>query len=421
MMVNCSCTRPVLSIWTFCPWCGKRRRWRERDSRNTKESRVMDQAEQLYASLMVEHHAQPHVRHAEALRGELSNYLSAKAKSEAQTTGEDIAAFLLAKNISGGGRTAVHDIRCPYLGTDNVTYCDCEVQLSHRTLENYRQKLEASFQRIPIAGRQDNPAADWRCKAAIQQLRKRQLLAAVTTKVTRPAWSSTMRDLLENMFCSAQVEPNPQTRAVILHDRAYILDTFRTMVRGSQAGQTLIQKVIWLPNREGLMFGYSWGKTLRDGTEHVFAVRRDSSDPHICLVTAIEDLLIAARAAGWDMTTGYLFRDMHRRGRSDWASAPPMSANKGTTILKQYLRQANIKEDITIHSCRAGGALYRHFQGEDIEDIMYQAYWKSPQTAAHYMQVMRIAGVIGHEPLGEEEYRATNELPLQELYRLVRL
>src|SRR3546814_8299824 len=70
---------------------------------------------------------------------------------------------------------------------------------------------------------------------------------------------------------------------------------------------------------------------------------------------------------------------------------------------------------------RSGGALYRHFEGAELEDVMLQAYWKSPATAEHYLQVMRIAKVAGHDVLSEAEYRAWNELPLQHLQRLVSL
>src|SRR3546814_5597201 len=53
--------------------------------------------------------------------------------------------------------------------------------------------------------------------------------------------------------------------------------------------------------------------------------------------------------------------------------------------------------ELSIHSLRAGGALYRHFEGAELEDVMLQAYWKSPATAEHYLQILRIANVAGHE------------------------
>ena len=304
------------------------------------------------------------------------------------------------KNAAGSGRTVVHETSCSYLGTNSSEYCDCPIQLSFRTLEGYRVRLATALDRLPGVqwGPTGNPANHWECLVALNEFKRAQLAQGVTTAVTKPAWAGDLRRVSEAMFLEAQDTDDVGARATLLHDRAYLLDTFRTALRGSQAGRTLIQQVLWLPNNEGLIFGYTLGKTLRDGSKHTFAVRREPSDPHLCLVGAIVDFMHAARRAGWDLSAGYLFRDLHVRGKSGWAAASvsPMTARRGTQILSGWLKKLGLV-GFTIHGCRAGGALYRHFQGEDLEDLMYQAYWKSPQTAQHYLQLFKVAKVAGHE------------------------
>ena len=152
----------------------------------------------------------------------------------------------------------------------------------------------------------------------------------------------------------------------------------------------------------------------------MFAVKRDTDEPALCLVAAIEDYVGAALEAGWNISVGYLFRDVQLH--VPWEDAPPLNASKASTILQQWLAHFGMPDNVSIHGTRAGGALYRHFQGEEIEDIMLQAYWKRPETAEHYLQLFRMANFMGSEELvrSEEQYRITDSR-LREVERLTRL
>lgn len=417
------CAAAVLSVWCCCPWCGcqMRRRPHQQGFIDTQTSRSQEaDAERKFDDLVCAFRNSKHERHSDTLCSEFLTFLRSRRTALTAATGRDVGIFLMMKNDTGSGRTVVHEIQCPYLGTEAASHCDCPVQMSHRTLESYRAKLETALGRLMGGQQFQNPATHWECRAALHEFKKSQLMRGVTTRVTKPAWATDVRRLSEEMFYTAGSAEDATERAVILHDRAFILDAFRTTLRGTQAGHTLVQQVIWLPNKDGLLFGYTWGKTLRNGSKQTFAVRRETDDVHLCLVTAVEDMMAAALTAGWNMSSGYLFRDLHTRQRLPWEQAPPLSAQKGTAILQRWLKRLGIAE-LSMHSLRAGGALYRHFEGEELEDIMLQAYWKSPATAERYLQVMRIAKVAGHDVLSETEYREWNELPLQELQLLVSL
>ena len=218
---------------------------------------------------------------------------------EYRCPGEQAAKFLVHKEIQGAGRTVGHARHCPFLGAQDNELCDCPVTMSHRTLENYREKLAQAIDRSSLSDKTRNPFRAWECKAVVATIRKEQLTAGVSARVTRPLWVSSVVQLSVRMLSRARQSGYPYDRARILMHRAFIIDAFRTLTRATQLGHTLAQTVVWLPNKEGLVFNYSWGKTLRDGTSHVFAVKRDTDEPALCLVAAIEDYVGAALEANW--------------------------------------------------------------------------------------------------------------------------
>ena len=49
----------------------------------------------------------------------------------------------------------------------------------------------------------------------------------------------------------------------------------------------------------------------------------------------------------------------------------------------------------TLHGLRAGGALSMALKGHSLRDIMLQGFWKSPETALHYIGILQ--EVVGNE------------------------
>jgi hypothetical protein len=64
------------------------------------------------------------------------------------------------------------------------------------------------------------------------------------------------------------------SRFTLLRDRASLALDMQAWMRGADLAQTLTGGILWFPDRSGWLFGYTWGKTLRTGDRHVFALRR---------------------------------------------------------------------------------------------------------------------------------------------------
>ena len=90
-------------------------------------------------------------------------------------------------------------------------------------------------------------------------------------------------------------------------DIAFLAVAFSTTKRGAELTNTLIRRVLRLPNKSGLLFNFQWGKTLRDGADHLISVPDDEKYVAVCPVRAVEKWIAVGQAAGWDMTSGYLF------------------------------------------------------------------------------------------------------------------
>ena len=54
------------------------------------------------------------------------------------------------------------------------------------------------------------------------------------------------------------------------------------------------------------MFNFQWGKTLRDGSDHLITVPYEDSCVATCPVRAVGQFVEVGNHAGWDMSKGHL-------------------------------------------------------------------------------------------------------------------
>ena len=89
------------------------------------------------------------------------------------------------------------------------------------------------------------------------------------------------------------------------------------------------------------MFNFQYGKTQRDGADHILTVSYNEEYVAVCPVRAVTQLVDIGKGVGWDMTGGYLFSEIScgRDGRPIRGSLP-ISAAKMSTALKKYARAA---------------------------------------------------------------------------------
>ena len=67
--------------------------------------------------------------------------------------------------------------------------------------------------------------------------------------------------------------------------------------RPGDLGQVRVPEILRFPNDDGFLFSHIWGKTLRDGDQNVFGIRRHP-DAMICQTKAIEQYVQVAPNGG---------------------------------------------------------------------------------------------------------------------------
>ena len=75
----------------------------------------------------------------------------------------------------------------------------------------------------------------------------------------------------------------PTTRLVLARDQA----VFFSGDRPGDMGQVKVPEILRFPNDDGFLFNHVWGKTLRDGDDNVFGIKRNRQ-AKICPVQGIE-------------------------------------------------------------------------------------------------------------------------------------
>lgn len=196
-----------------------------------------------------------------------------------------------------------------------------------------------------------------------------------------------------------------------------------TTKRGDELVNTLIQRIMRLPNKSGLLLNFQRGKTQRDEADHVLAVEYDRESLTLGPVTAVERYVEVAKAVEWDMAAGYLLSATSGRRQAPRRESKPVTATYMTAELKKHAKAANLEQELSTNSFRAGGGeLPGVGGGVTFEGNAERAYWKDPKTAWRCMRLMEVvapgAGTEGMvEGLTKEQYRELNEFPLSEQNR----
>ena len=78
-------------------------------------------------------------------------------------------------------------------------------------------------------------------------------------------------------------------RYEMMQDMAFIAVVCATGKRCDDLANLLISQLVRFPDGKGIMFGFQFGKTLRDGSRHMFGLKPDDVTPEICTVRLIMD------------------------------------------------------------------------------------------------------------------------------------
>jgi hypothetical protein len=260
----------------------------------------------------------------------------------------------------------------------------------------------------------DNPAAGRVVKVFLKTIKMEQLSGGVVPRQARLLFAFKLRTVLARMNKTlGRTALSPGWRFRILRARAMFTLGAKSLKRGAELGTTRTGPILRFPDNSGFLFNYVWGKTLRDGSKHVFGVKR-TEDPLLCPVTMIEEYVQGALSLGVDLTLPNCFLFPSWLG-VDCASRDALDPKQLQIDLVFWLKRCDIYEGETWHGLRAGGSIELAIQGESLSTVMHQAFWKSPKIAKHYVKAWQVAcqSVVGGAPpadLTAESYASMNSM-----------
>ena len=326
----------------------------------------------------------------------------------------------------------VHARDCDAVGTSELSNCStteegCTLQYAHDSLRtNYVSKLAMAYERDLRV------THDWNSTLRTGYPARSDLVTQYMAfvreaqkKAQAPALlHSHLAAIIAHMTLRTRCTQDPYDRIVLARDIALFTVAFSTLKRGDGVSRTLTQRILRLPNECGFLFNFQWGKTMRDGADHLMAVEYDTKRMTTCSIRAVEQYIAVGTALDWNMTQGYLFPRISRRPNTETPirRKTPISSPDMTKSLKVHARNAGERTAFTMHSFRSGGALTRALAGQGLPTVMQRAFWKKTGTAWRCLRLMEVlipgsvenSMVTGVSP---EFYREINEFELSEQSR----
>ena len=349
----------------------------------------------------------------------------------------DVLEFLMFKNVSGTGKTFVHVLDCEYLGS-HQEYETCRIKgcgkfhaaesMRSGTISMLRKGLAA----LGLTGDWDSERATgnpvYMSSTVVRQyqlmLREQQARAGVTQRQAALLMREDVVKLLQRMSAWL-MDPSLSLdeRYEMMRDMAYIAVVFATGKRCDDLANLLIPQMVRFPDGRGIMFGFQFGKTLRDGSRQMFGLKPDDVTPEICTVRLMDDLDRFATEAGIKREGNRFFTKI-KNGKRILANIP---TDYMTERLRKHMKRANMKVEqgrlvVSIHSLRSGGPLTRMLEGDSLQKVMFEAYWKNPKTAWKYIKLLEVMGPFKYDrsSISPEEYARLNTLPMNEQRAWVR-
>ena len=237
-----------------------------------------------------------------------------------------------------------------------------------------------------------NPAADQSVKDYLRCITREQLQAGVTPKQATPFFVHKLTQLslhLQSKLDSPGL--SSLQKFILARDQAYFKTAFFSGDRPGDLSHVKVPEILRFPNDDGFLFNHVWGKTLRDGDQNVFGVRRN---PHtaICPIKGIEQYMAVAQQLSIDLSSGYLFRPTTPNGG---IQDSPFTSAAAEARLKVYLKEMNADEGETLHGFRSGCAITLALTGADLAKIMDHVGWSRRHTALYYLQLAKVLNPAG--------------------------
>jgi integrase len=314
----------------------------------------------------------------------------------------DVVDFLIYS--ASNGVTTVHNVDCLRLGP-----CSCPVTKAAGTVDSEIGMLRGGFNIIGRYGT-DNPAAHPSVSNYLADIRWEQARAGVIPTKAVPVFEEKLLQLCaaaDRLLAGDAL--TPQLRYGLLRDIAGFCLVFASGTRGNDLGYLRVSEILQFPGGDGLLFGFSFGKTLRGGSEHAFGLRTRPDCLLICPIARLMAFMQHAATYGPHVLApgAYLFHP--------WRDGPmpssPLAARTLNDSLIAQLTRLGIYEGETFHGFRAAFAIESAIHGESLNGIMATAGWSGRTMAERYMCMRRILEVAPKgTPLTSTLYRDVNAL-----------
>ena len=265
-------------------------------------------------------------------------------KSIYSATPEDVSCFLVWKDRHG--KRVIHVAGCVRAPNQDASDCGCPNRLAFETMDSYIGKLRAIFNEASVSGDRNsllgfgNPTASSSVQSYLKAVSEEQSRAHIVPKQAVPFFLPKLV-LLARLWDRKMMDPSvsPTALFILAQDQAFFKTLFVSADRGSDLGCVKTAEIMRFPKDDGFLFNHIWGKTLREGASNVFGIRRHSN-PHLCLVKAIETYVAVASELRITLST-YLFCPTNHQGH---IVNKPLTSSSAEARLKYYFKDAKIDE-----------------------------------------------------------------------------
>ena len=247
------------------------------------------------------------------LKNELEQFLVSLEPAENVYTAlpDDLRKFLIFKEKHG--RTKLHNHACPDKGIAGKVSCSCPTALAAKSVDSLIGKLRAIFRDVGREGDWNsvlltgNPAASLPMKRHLQAISLEQASHNVAKKQATPLMFDKLAKLCRYLTYQISREKDAVKKFLLLRDRAYFSLTCHSGDRGGDLSLLTSERLLELPNSEGIIVSQIAGKTFSLDNPNTSLVYR-SKDIDICPVRHLNDYIAFSESLQIGLDTGHLFR-----------------------------------------------------------------------------------------------------------------
>ena len=140
------------------------------------------------------------------------------------------------------------------------------------------------------------------------------LQVRVTPKQASPFFVDTLSQLSDHIDRNLpSLYITPTQHFILARNQAYFKAAVFSGDRPGDMGQVKVPEILRFSNADGFLFNHVWGKTLRDGDDNLFGIKRNSI-AKICPAQGIEHYIAVAQQLRIHLTSGYLSRPTTPQG-----------------------------------------------------------------------------------------------------------